>query len=113
MLSSSRKESPCVVMPPPPGASQRATYPPLSWQGSTEKVISFMDAIRWIQVMAGNFRNRGFDFSNHVYNCRLRQTAAGGQSSIIFPFFATNAWCLNRGTPGRNFFLAQGHTFLA
>lgn len=43
MTSSSAKESPCVVMPPFPGASsQRATNPPVSTHGSTLKVISIM-----------------------------------------------------------------------
>ena len=37
---SSVKESPWVVIPPPPGASQRATKPPVSRQGSTWNVIS-------------------------------------------------------------------------
>jgi hypothetical protein len=40
MASNSPNESPWVVMPPPPGASHRATYPPVAAHGSTSKRIS-------------------------------------------------------------------------
>ena len=40
MLCSSASVSPCVVMPPPAGSSQRATKPPVSAHDSTEKGIS-------------------------------------------------------------------------